>query len=154
MAAKISTIVLLCTLSIACRGQQAVVAAGADANGSSGSISYSIGQIVYSSSVGGFINEGVQQPYELFITSTEEPFLSIEMNLFPNPTSHELIIEMKNYVDGISADISDIDGRLLERHLLNSKRTVINVSAWSAATYLIRLTDISGKTTSYRLIKH
>lgn len=141
-------------LSIVSNGQKAVVTAGGDAFGSGGSISYSIGQVAYSSSTGGLVNEGVQQPYELFITSVDASFAAFDMNLFPNPTSDEFIIDMKNYVDGISADVFDTHGSLIENRRLLSNRTAVDVSNWAAATYLIRLTDASGKSASYSLIKH
>jgi hypothetical protein len=151
---KFAVIYIFCILYITSNGQQAVVTSGGDASGSAGSISYSIGQVAYSTSAGAQINEGVQQPFELFITSVDASFAAFEINLFPNPTSHEFIIEMKNYVDGIAADVYDADGKLIESRRLLSERTSINVRSWSAATYLIRLTDTSGKSVSYRLIKH
>lgn len=61
---KIKLSFLLLGMGMALQAQQATTAAGGDAIGSGGSISYSIGQVLYISNTGdsGKINEGVQQP--------------------------------------------------------------------------------------------
>ena len=53
------------------QAQQAIVPIGGDAIGASGQISYSIGQIAYTTYEGstGSVSQGVQQPFEIsFIT--------------------------------------------------------------------------------------
>lgn len=149
---------LLCSIlfsySIVSIGQQSVVASGGDATGSSGSISYSVGQIAYTHSPTGILNEGVQQPFEIFITSIDDSFYQFQLNLYPNPTSRELIVEMKNYIDGISASIYDAEGRLIQEINLLSAVTSISVSDWAAASYFIRLTDKGGRSAGYQVVKH
>jgi hypothetical protein len=56
-------------LSINLTAQNNTVSAGGDAEGSNGSISFTVGQVVYTSAEGsnGSINQGVQQPYDLEI---------------------------------------------------------------------------------------
>ena len=53
----------------AIQAQEAVAAAGGEATGSGGTVSYTIGQINYTTNTGagGTITQGVQQPYEFFI---------------------------------------------------------------------------------------
>ena len=145
---------ILFLFSIVSMGQQSVVASGGDATGSSGSISYSVGQIAYTHSPTGNLNEGVQQPFEIFITSVDDSFYEFQLNLYPNPTSQELIVEMKNYSDGISASIYDIEGRLIQEIDLLSAVTSIPVSNWAAASYFIRLTDKAGRSAGYQVVKH
>jgi hypothetical protein len=143
---------ILVSLSYISTGQQGIVSAGGDATGSGGSISYSVGQVVYSNN--NFVNEGVQQPYEIFIISVDDSFLDVQLNLFPNPTSQELFIEMKNFREGISADVFDADGSLIDTIRLLSDRTSIQVKDWAAATYFVRLTDEAGRSAGYHVVKH
>ena len=79
---------------LACSGQQTTSAAGSDAVGNGGSVSYSIGQIDYSQSAGnGFVfSEGVQQPFEIFITGVEDVLEAIGVHVFPNPAKDYLDI--------------------------------------------------------------
>ena len=71
--------------------QNAVTVSGGEANGNSGSVSYSIGQTFYSTNVGsnGQVSEGVQQPYEIYDVTEVQSTISdvISLSAFPNPTS-------------------------------------------------------------------
>jgi hypothetical protein len=145
---------ILCALTMIARGQQAVVVTGGDASGVGGSVSYSIGQVAYTNDTGGFVNSGVQQPFEITITSVDDSFRDLQLNLFPNPASQELFIEMKNTNKGISAEVLNSTGSLMDTIRLASTRTSIPVSHWAPATYMIRLTDESGNTAVYKVIKH
>jgi hypothetical protein len=142
------------TLTLIAKGQQAVVVTGGDASGVGGSVSYSIGQVAYTSNVAGFVNSGVQQPFEITITSVDDSFRDLQLSLFPNPTSHELVIEMNNPNNGISAEVFNSNGSLMDTIRLAANRTTIPVSHWAPATYLIRLTDESGNTAVYQVVKH
>jgi hypothetical protein len=144
----------LSALSIFAHSQQAVVSGGGDAFGTVGSVSYSIGQIAYSHSADGLINEGVQQPFEIFSISVDDKFQDFQLNIFPNPTSNALIIAMENYSPGVSASVLSADGRLIDTILLISSVTSIDVSSLPAANYFIRLTNEAGNTANYQVVKH
>lgn len=143
---------ILVSLSFISRGQQGIVSAGGDASGSGGSISYSVGQVVYSNN--DFVNEGLQQPFEIFIISVDDSFLAVQLNLYPNPTSQELFIEMNNFSEGITANVYDADGSLIDTIRLRSAKTSIPVRDWAAATYFVRLTDEAGRSAGYSVVKH
>ena len=75
-------------LCVSLYSQSNTVSAGGDADGDNGSISYSIGQVVYTSAQGsnGNVNQGVQQPYDVgVVTGIEEA--GINLSVFTNPTS-------------------------------------------------------------------
>jgi len=131
-----------------------MVASGGDAVSAGGSVTYSIGQVSYSNEPAGIMHEGVQQPYELFTISVEESFQKIELNLYPNPTLHELSIELPKFMAGLTASIHDSNGQLMERVQLTSSRTTISAVHWAASTYIISVGDESGNYASYKLIKH
>jgi hypothetical protein len=141
-------------VSILSSGQQAIISAGGDANGNGGSVSYSIGQVAYSHDIDGISNEGVQQPFELFVVSIDHVLRNFQLNVFPNPSSTEVIIAMETFNPGFSITVLSADGKLLETMRLLSSRTTIDVSSWPAANYLIMLSNEDGKTASYQIIKH
>jgi len=151
---KALLLAILCSLTFATRAQQAFVATGGEASGIGGSVSYSIGQVAYSNSPGGLANAGVQQPYEVIITSIDDSFTDIMLNLYPNPASQELVIEMKNMNTGIAAEVYNASGSLIDSIRLLSVRTSISVNQWTPATYLIRITDESGHSAVYQVVKH
>lgn len=75
-------------------GQQAVLPAGHEAIGSSGTVSYSLGQIDYEATqaADGHVQRGVQQPYEWLILSAKEESPP-SVNIRPNPTADEVTLQ-------------------------------------------------------------
>jgi len=134
--------------------QQATVASGGNAAGTGGSFSYSIGQVCNSSDIGGTIHEGVQQPYEFYTVSVEESLVGLELNLYPNPTLHELSIEISNFKSDLTATIYNSGGLLMQSVKLTSTRTSVSVDNWPASTYYIHIGDASGNSSKYKLIKN
>jgi hypothetical protein len=135
--------------------QQDVVAAGGDGSSSEGSISYSIGQVVYTNEISaeGTINHGVQQPYSVTPIFVEEPLKLIDVSLFPNPTRDYVLISMPEFRPGITISVFDVQGDLLEEKSMQSAQTLLFVHEWSAAHYIIRLCNQSRNCAEYKLIK-
>jgi hypothetical protein len=135
--------------------QNDVLAGGGNASSTSGSISYSVGQVVYAheSNAAGSIQLGVQQPYALAPTTVHEQWKELVVGLYPNPTRGQLLIEMPNFIPGITASIFDMNGSLVERFLLQSAKTILSAEAWPPAQYIIQLSDASGNISEYKLIK-
>ena len=151
---KILFISILCAFAFSASSQRAVLTGGGDASSTGGSISYSIGQVAYSNSTNGLVTEGVQQPFQIFTVSVDNVFHDFQLNVYPNPTSDELIIALKNFHAGVSAEILSADGSLIHTQFLLSGQTSVDVSSWAAATYIVRLTDETGHTAAYQVVKH
>ena len=78
-----------------CQSQNNTITTGSDASNTEGSISYSIGQIDYisSSNADTFINQGVQQPFEIVtLSGIEIKDIQISAQVYPNPSVNHLII--------------------------------------------------------------
>jgi hypothetical protein len=135
--------------------QQDVVAGGGNASSTSGSISYSIGQVVYTneSNAAGSIQLGVQQAYAVTPIAVHEPWRELVVGLYPNPTRGQLLIEMPQFIPGITASIFDMKGSLVEQLPLQSAKTLLSAETWPAAQYIIQLSDASGNSSEYKLIK-
>ena len=93
--------ILLCLLPELATSQQAIPATGGGAESSTGSISYTIGQIDYGSASGtkGSMSQGVQHTYEIWVTSVPENFENINLifSVYPNPTIDFLDLQIQNY---------------------------------------------------------
>jgi hypothetical protein len=135
--------------------QNDVLASGGNASSTSGSISYSIGQVVYTneSNASGSIQLGVQQPYTVTPIAVHEPWRALAVGLYPNPTRGQILIEMPEFIPGITASIFDMGGYLVEQFPLQSTKTLLSAEAWPAAQYIIQLSDASGNSSEYKLIK-
>ena len=98
---------------------QTISTSGGEDSGIGGSISYSVGQIVYTTNTGtnGSESQGVQQPYEISVVTGLEESAGINLTLsaFPNPTTNVLQLKIENYSkENMSYQIYDINGKLLE----------------------------------------
>ena len=88
MKKTIPFLMLLCLPKL--MAQQASVSSGGNASGTNGSSSYSVGQVAYTNQIGttGSVNQGVQQPIEIFTLGNDEfPEIKLVMTLYPNPTT-------------------------------------------------------------------
>lgn len=143
---------------IGAKAQSGIVASGGNATGSGGSVSYSVGQVdyIYAKGSGGTMNQGIQQPYELFVVSgMEETATSISAKVFPNPTLDFIILDVKNVgIQGMSYSLIDLQGKTITQQKLSSEQTNISMRELSNGTYFIKLTDNTKELKTFKIIKN
>ena len=90
-----------CTAITSVHAQQSLNASGAEAKGAGGQVSYSVGQVAYSSIAGvsGSVAQGVQQAYVIEPVSVEEPILGASVKVFPNPALEHLIVQIDSEIE-------------------------------------------------------
>ncbi|MEX2410747.1 MAG: T9SS type A sorting domain-containing protein [Candidatus Paceibacterota bacterium] len=157
-ACIIATIILTLSASSLLLGQQAVVAAGAEATGSGGTASYSVGQVVCQTHTGtsGSVAEGVQQPYEISVLSSTKDVtgVSLTCSVYPNPTADYLTLKVENYAfDNLRYQMFDMQGKLLESKIIISDQTNIPMNAFTPATYILKVIHSNNEITTFSIIK-
>lgn len=138
--------------------QTNTVAAGGDISNTSGSVSYTIGQIDYISQTGssGDINQGVQQPYEIFaLNSVNEISSEISLIVGPNPTMDKLILttdQTKN--EDLFYSLFDNNGKEVigSSKLLNSVE--IDLTNYPVGMYQLVVRNNEMSIQSFKIIKH
>jgi hypothetical protein len=140
------------------QAQQNTVATGGDASGAGGSVSYSIGQIDYETYSGsnGNISQGVQQPFEIYTVSIDELFASIEMNLFPNPSSSIINLSIGQLADDkiISYNLTDINGKLISSSTVVENTTVISIQHLAVANYYLNVIVDGVNAKTFKIVKN
>lgn len=142
-------------------GQQAVTAAGGNATGSGGSVSYSVGQPACAtySNLNGSVAEGVQQPFEIYqYTATEDPSLvPTGYWVYPNPTGNNLTLKSErplNQVNGKPCyQLTDFTGRLLLGGEVNGTETTLPTACLAAGVYLLRIKEGDTQIITFNIIK-
>lgn len=125
----------------------------------SGSITYSIGQIAINTAVdiqSNSIAEGVHQPYEIatVLAVKNETMEQLELIVYPNPTSSSLNIEISNFeIKNGTYTIFDNYGRKTGNGMLNALTTTINIENYQAATYYIEIYQNKTKIKTFTVIK-
>jgi hypothetical protein len=159
MPMKYILFLMMVFTSFHCYSQQDFVAAGHDASGSNGSVSYSIGQVAYVSETvtSGNINQGVQQPIEIFeLTNSEFDSTSFNAILYPNPASTEVILSINslNLDSTIEYQLTDITGKLIKSGRINTTETRIDVVGFPQACYFVNILDSNKILKSFKLLKN
>ena len=142
--AKLSAVLLLGLGLTALQAQEAIPATGGNASGSGGSVSYTVGQVVYTTNTGtsGTVTQGVQQPFEIFVVTglEEAKAITLQCMAYPNPTSDYLILKFEGKVQTqCFASLYDITGKLLENKKIESNETSIDMSNLAPATYFLKV---------------
>ena len=146
---------------LALKAQHSVNTTGGNASNESGSVSYSIGQIVYYaySNVDGAISEGVQQPYEIFIITSLEELEGIELtlNVFPNPVNERLYLEVTGqdlyHLTDLNYQLLDINGKLLQQERLIDHTALIEMGSKQPGAYFLIVTASDERIGLFRIIK-
>lgn len=139
--------------------QQSTNTSGGNAYGTGGTVSYSVGQMNYTTNIGigGSAGKGVQQPYEIFtITSVDgAKNLNINLSAFPNPTFDNLILRIESPTSkNLSYLLFDLNGKLLISQKLEGTETKIAMNNYAAATYFIKITENNNALKTFKIIKN
>lgn len=132
---------------IAASAQNTTLTSGGNASGSGGSVSYSVGQVVYTTNNGpnGSVAQGVQQPYEISeIVAINDYALEWECTVFPNPTNDYLIIS-QTHADNCIFQLYDNNGQLVRQGMLKVGETNIPMRDLAPAVYFLRFVNAAGE---------
>ena len=152
---------LTCVFSIStATAQTAILATGGNALGSGGSVSYSVGQVVYTtntSTSNGSVAQGVQQPFEISVVTAIETAKEINLSVlaYPNPTTDFLQLKVENEkIKDLAYQLFDVNGKLIETKMIKSNETSISMKNLLAATYFIKVTQGNKEVKTFKIIKN
>ena len=159
---KLSAISLLALGLTGPQAQNAVPATGGNASGSGGTVSYSVGQVVYTTNTGtnGSVAQGVQQPFEISIVMGLEEAKGIDLmvSVYPNPTTEYVKLKVDALtslsIQSMSYQLFDINGKLLENKALEGTETSIVMSNLVPATYFLKVTEGNKELKTFKIIKN
>ena len=156
---KLSTVLLLGLGLTGVQAQTSVNATGGDASGGGGSVSYSVGQVVYTTHTGtsGSVTEGVQQPYEISVVTGLEEAQSINLSVtaYPNPTTDYLTLRIDEFeISNLSFQLYDMNGKLLQNEKITGNQTSIVMSNLLPATYFVKVIRGNKEVKTFKIIKN
>ncbi|MEI6764724.1 MAG: T9SS type A sorting domain-containing protein [Bacteroidota bacterium] len=152
-------ILILCSIYLSkLNAQTTVTASGGNAVGSSGTVSYTVGQVVYTTDTStiGSVAKGVQQPFEISIITEMETYTGImlQCSVFPNPTAGELTLKVENcFLKSFSYKLFDISGHLLANKKLTTNETVISMNDLTPGSYFLDVIEDKLVVKAFKIIK-
>ena len=154
---KLKASILFLIFNGAIHAQEAILSAGHDAGGTSGTVSYSIGQVVYTTHSGttGSVAQGVQQPFEIMtVVGIEVKEIQLEMSAYPNPTTHFLTLKIENYPQkNLNFQLTDINGKIISSDRITGEYTQISMSEFPAASYFQLVKSDDQLVKNFKIIK-
>ena len=135
--------------------QEATTTAIGNAVGSGGTVSYTIGQVAYTSSASanGSVTAGVQQSYLISVTGLER-VKGIDLVAYPNPTTDVLTLLVENdHHKNLSYFLYNMNGVLVESRKMINNHTSIEVNRLTSGTYFLKVTDHQQEVKTFQIIK-
>ncbi len=141
-----------------CFAQQSFSASGGDIISPSGSVSYSVGQVAYTTNIGsnGSVAQGVEQPYEISEVLSSIDFLDItkDLQVSPNPSTDILILNINNNKDlKLNYQIIDINGKVVKGESITSNKTDIIVDYLPSSIYFLKVLSLNKEVKVFKIIK-
>ncbi|EFK96716.1 conserved hypothetical protein [sediment metagenome] len=143
--------------------QVTIPSSGGNFSGSGGSVSFSIGQTIYTTNTAtnGSMAQGVQQAFEISVTIgiEEAKNISLKCSVYPNPTIDILVLKVENFdIKNLSYKLFNVGGKLLENKKLESTETSIVMSRFAAGTYFLKILrtqkSVSHEIKTFKIIKN
>jgi hypothetical protein len=156
---KIVLSLFSCLVCALLQSQSTIPATGSDATGTGGSVSYSVGQVVYTTNTGtnGTVSQGVQQPYEISVVTViaEARDISLEISVYPNPASDFLTLKVENYdKEKLSYKLFDANGKLMESKKVIGNETIISMGNLLPGLYFLKVIDNEKEIKTFKIIKN
>jgi hypothetical protein len=138
-------------------GQKAIVSAGGKATNTSGSSSFTVGEIVYEevNSSGGKSSSGVQLPFEIYvITSIGNLSNAVSAIVFPNPSTDRIILKMDEpLTNKYSYVLYNSNGMMLSSNKVTVSSTEIPLTGYSKGIYILEVQSRGLKVKSFKIVK-
>jgi Secretion system C-terminal sorting domain len=153
-------IVLICCLLLGIKSihaQAVLTAAGGEASGLGGSVSYSIGQTCYASiaSASGLVSQGVQQPYDVVTDISIHPDIAVSISVYPNPSVAFITLNVGDQeLRGLSFQLLDVQGKVLLNEKIAVVETAIRIDYFEAGNYFLKVRDTHSELKTFKITKN
>jgi hypothetical protein len=139
------------------QAQESVNSIGGVDAGTGGTVSFSVGQMVYTtdSKEGGAVVQGIQRPFRITTTDIKKFDNSILFKAYPNPSSDDLFLEMNAFRnEKLNYQLFDIQGKLIMTNPIEIPKTQINMRDLAVGSYVIHIYNTNNQTIqSIQIIK-
>lgn len=137
--------------------QQVIASAGEHFDNGTTQLSWTLGEVMIDTYDNGtnILTQGFHQT-ELTVTAIEETLADIRMNLYPNPTSEYLNIDLGNNDKDINLSLYDMSGKIIHQARINAfqNRYVLPMNAVATGQYLVQMQSEDGKmNTTHQVVK-
>lgn len=134
--------------------QEVISAQGESYSNANNTMDFTLGEIITETFSNGTndLTQGFHQTL-VAINSVEDFDVNFLVTIFPNPSSDQITLNVEEY-EGLTFNLYNIQGVVLEKSLLTNNKTTIELSNFPKGIYLLALTKEDNQILkTYRLIK-
>ena len=136
---------------------EVIASAGEHFDNGTTQLSWTLGEVVIDTYDNGtnILTQGFHQT-QLTVTSVEESLADVRLNMYPNPTSEVLNIELGNNESDINLQLFDMSGKLIHQDKIEAYQTkyVVPMNQVATGNYLVQMQSVDGKMNStHKVIK-
>jgi hypothetical protein len=142
--------IFLCPFSI--NAQSGVVVSGKNIENTSGSMSYTIGDVFYTKNIRGIsINEGMQQSYIINEIASKS---KLRVSLYPNPTNNLVYFKVENLnYKYLSFKLYDISGRMITSGRILNEQSVLSLQNFPNNIFIVKVFRGELEEQSFKILK-
>jgi hypothetical protein len=138
--------------------QKSFGCAGNELTGTTGKISYSVGQpyILEISGTNGSSINGMQQPFSVYTLGIDDNFTSqFQISVYPNPVQKMLVLTIGDEVKGkFEYSLYSIDGTMIDIQPVIDRKAQINMDGLKADMYLLKVLGKGRIIKSIKIVKN
>jgi hypothetical protein len=153
------TFFLVCVLlatQLVC-SQEAIPVSAGEASGSGGSVSYTVGQVFYTTNTAatGSVSQGVQHPFDFQTLSNPElTTVKVTAVTYPNPTSDYVILKISDSaLDNLSYKLFDVTGKAISNGDITNGDTQISMQQFTIGIYILKVNRHNQELKTIKIIK-
>ncbi len=140
------------------QAQEVIPTSGGSANGSGGSVEYTVGQNFYTTNFGtnGSVAQGVQQPFEISVVSGTNDIDGIALfcSAYPNPTTDYLTLKIESItVENLTYQLFDVSSKLIESKKIIGNETSIQTGNLIPAIYFLKVNQGNIIVKTFKIVK-
>jgi hypothetical protein len=153
---KLLLVVCLVHYGTLLNAQQIVTTGGDYHQNSSGSISYTIGEVAIEtfSKTNNILTQGFHQTNLIAVAINEVKGLDFEISVFPNPTKDIVMLKVAmEKIVGMQYRLFDTNGKVLQNKFLERTETEISFDNLTPATYFIKVVQGKKDLKTFKIVK-
>lgn len=154
---KTAFLVFLVLSFLKLNAQSSTISGGGESISRSGSVSYSLGQVVNQTQTGtdGSIAEGVQQPYQIYIMhEISQAKINVSVSTYPNPVTNHLMLQVDlSELSNLSYKLYDVNGKILQNKKIKQSQLEITMDSYVPSLYFLKVLSKNKPLKTFKIIK-
>jgi hypothetical protein len=146
---------MLCAV-LTIQAQDAIPVSGGEAAGSGGTVSYSVGQLMYTTNIGsGTVSQGIQQAFEFQTLSNPElTTVNLTVVTYPNPTKDFIILKITDSaLNNLRYTLFDVNGKAISSGSITESNTQVQLKHLSIGAYILKVSQQNQSLKTFKILK-